>query len=424
MIQHDVEYLKLNIGQNKLNVITINQPHAARVSINVFVDVGSSNELDTEQGYAHFLEHCRFKSTKTRSTQEIAKSVEIIGADFNAYTSQNQTCYYAVGLNDTLNTLIDIMGDITCNSIFPEDEIERERDVVIQEMKMYCDNINSVANEALYDAAYGLQPKGHPILGNIKNIETVKQKDIIDFSNKHYNSETITVVVAGDIDNNLIKEMLIKYFSNIAPVSNRLQNTTKPKFFPQAKIVNKNFEHVVTNIAFNLNGCLSNELVSLAADALGSGMSSPLWQEVRQKYGLVYSVYSYNNPDRFYNELIFGYETTTDKNNKCLETIGSLIKHANDFVTADDITRATNQMLAQYAICAENPQALAHYYGSNKVVFDETIHIKERIDQIKNITASDIRNVLEMIKTNDFAMGMCGPIEENAPVYEVLKSSI
>lgn len=424
MIPHDVEYLKLEIGDKQLNVIPITIPNAPRVSINVFVNVGSTNELDTEHGYAHFLEHCRFKSTKSRSTHDIAKSVEIIGSNFNAYTSENHTCYYAVGLKDTFSTLIDIMGDITCNSIFPEDEVERERGVVIQEIKMYADNINAMAHEALYESAYGLQPKGHSILGDVPTIEKVTRQNVVDFSNKHYNADTITVVVAGDIDNNKIKEMLSKHFENISPRSERLTITSKPKFFPQAKIISKDFDHLSTIIAFGIENQFSNELVSMAADVFGSGMSSPLWQEMREQHGLVYQVYAYNNPDRFYNEFTIGYETTTDKNNKCLETIGSLTKHINDFTTSDDILRARNSTLSSYAICTENPQALANYYGSNYVVFDEKDHIREKIEQIKNITEQDIRNVLESLKNTNFAMGVCGPLNENDNVYETLKAAL
>lgn len=424
MIPHNVEYLKLEIGDKQLTVIPITIPNAPRVSINVFVDVGSINELDTEHGYAHFLEHCRFKSTKSRSTREISKSVEIIGSTFNAYTSENHTCYYAVGLKDTISTLIDIMGDITCNSIFPEDEIERERGVVIQEIKMDVDNINGMAYRALHESAYGFQPKGHPILGDISTIEKVTRQNVIDFSNKHYNADTITVVVAGDIESNKIKEMLSKHFENISPPSERLTITTKPKFFPQAKINSKDFDHLSTIIAFGIENQFSNELVSIAADVFGGGMSSPLWHTMREEHGLVYRVYSYNNPDRFYNEFTIGYETTTDENIKCLETIGSLIKNINNLVTPDDITRAINSTLASYAICTESPLALANHYGSNYVVFNEKDHISNKIEQIKNITEQDIRNVLESLKNTDFAMGVCGPLSENDNVYETLKATM
>lgn len=393
---------------NGINLVTTKMPESDMVTVRVIVDAGTLHEKEFEPGIAHFLEHARFKSTKTRSAREISKEIEILGCNFNAYTTNDHTAYYATGLNSSFEKIIEILGDITCNSIFPEEEIETERQVVLQEISMYADRIDALAEEAFNLAAYAEQSISLPTLGTSEFIKSVTNKDLKRFVKDHYFAENITISIAGNIDHKCASELVEKYFSSIQ--SKKKKKNPKFKFTARQIIKSGDFEQFNINIGFNLGKNDEFDFTSnLAAIAFGGGMSSPLFDEVREKRGLVYGTFAtsiaYPDNDVF----ILDASTTPDNYKALIETFGSCIINANDLVTKDDITRAKNSILVKFAQQKNSSSVMSAIYGGQVRKFGKVMKEFSKFPSlIESVTEDQIRDYLGKLKAADFAVGIGG----------------
>lgn len=280
---------------NGLRIVTEAVPFVRSVALGVWVDVGSRDEKRHEQGISHFLEHMLFKGTEKRSTFEIAHSLESLGASLDAFTSRDVTCFYVRCLDEHLENGLEVISDMLQNSIFDAEEIEKEKRVVLEEIQTVEDTPDDLIHDLVAKSVWGNNPVGAPIMGTPETVQTFTRSQLIDFLDKNYHPSRIVVSVAGNLDHNQVVDLAARLFT--------FQNTPpqiSQRHVPlEVDISKKHFHRDIGQTHI----CLGSQTCSykhprryenlIANTALGEGMSSRLFQEVRERLGLAYAVYSY-----------------------------------------------------------------------------------------------------------------------------------
>lgn len=282
---------------NSLRVVTQQVPGMHTVSIGVWVSNGARCEQPVEQGVAHFIEHLLFKGTKRRTARQITREIDSLGGILNAFTSYEYVCYYAKALAKTLPQVVDILSDMFLHSTFPADEIEKERKVVLQEIKMRDDAPEESIHDRLHQSFWKGHPLGHPILGTEETISNMSRDAILDFRSHWYRPSEIIIAAAGGVEHQALVALLHESFSCLEPGEPRrvVKPQTRLASGRVLELCERDLEQ--TLICLGTEGLPTNSpdrysLMILNA-ILGGGMSSRLFEEIREKRGLAYSVYSY-----------------------------------------------------------------------------------------------------------------------------------
>ncbi|MDH4204698.1 MAG: insulinase family protein, partial [Desulfobacteraceae bacterium] len=279
---------------NGIKVITRKMPHLRSVSMGVWVNVGARDESPVESGLSHFIEHMIFKGTKKRTAFQIAKEFDAIGGHTNAFTSTENTCYHAKVMDTHLDTMVDILSDVFLNSLFDDKEVENERAVILQEIGMAEDNPDEYIHILSGMNFWGKNSLGRSVLGSRENIKKFNSDTIKKFFHRFYQPERIVVSAAGNLDHNHFMDIAGPVFESIQP-GNDLSERITPDGHCKVDIHYKDLEQV--HICLGTKGMSITDprryAFSLLNTILGGNMSSRLFQEVREKRGLAYSVYSY-----------------------------------------------------------------------------------------------------------------------------------
>ncbi len=314
------------------------------LSIGLWLNVGSVNENNKQLGIAHMLEHMAFKGTKTRNAFEISKEIEDVGGDINAYTSKENTAYYVKLLPSNYKLGIEILSDIFLNSTFPEEEIERERGVIISEIGQSNDMPDDKVFDKFYSLAYENQSIGKPILGTKFSVSSFNKNDLRKFCNQYYNPSNLIIGISGKFDEKKIVNQIKMNFEYL--VSGNKSNRIKYKWNSGYHSEKKDLQQA--HIVFGVEG-LSNvdeqrlELAALSI-ILGGGMSSKLFQEIREKKGLCYSIFSFQS--QFFSSGIFGFYSACNPNDleNLLNTSLKEVKNLDKNIINSDLDRAKAQL--------------------------------------------------------------------------------
>ena len=282
--------------KNGLTILTYNMPYVNSVAINLIAKVGARYEKTEEEGISHFLEHMAFKGTKTRTAKQIAEEFDSIGGHFNAYTGHENTVYYVRVLSENCDQALNILADIIQNSIFADEQIAKEYQVIMQEIAHHQDNPDDLIYAKFYNKVYREQPLGKSILGTAKTLATFMKEHFFNFIDKHYNAENLYLSIAGNIDHDKIVIIAEQLFSS-------LKRGVKSSFIPAKYIggncfINKELEQTSLVLGFEGTSYINLEKLyqtHLLYIMFGSGMSSRLFQSIREKLGLAYAVGSYNS---------------------------------------------------------------------------------------------------------------------------------
>lgn len=280
---------------NGLRVVLEPIPYLRSVSVGIWVLAGSRDETENWAGISHFCEHMLFKGTARRSAWDIADEMDRIGGQLNAYTSKELTCYYTRVLDDHLTIAMDVLTDMFFNSAFKEDEIEKEKNVVLEEINMYEDTPEDLAHDILQAAVWSGEGLGRAVLGSQESVSALKKADFESFLKKAYRPERVVVSVAGKYDEAAVMDMVERYFSTFNNADEPFANTCKAIYTPSKVTREKDVEQLHLCMAFPGISIGTDDSYTLAAlnTIFGGGMSSRLFQNIREKHGLVYSVYSY-----------------------------------------------------------------------------------------------------------------------------------
>lgn len=383
---------------NGIKVVTYKMPQMKSVSVGLWLNVGSRCETPDNNGVSHFIEHMLFKGTKKRSAKKISQIFDSIGGQLNAFTGKECTCFYTKALSNYLELSVDILSDMFFNSLFSESEIALEKNVVLEEIDMYEDSPEELVNDIIAQTIWK-KSLGYPILGSRKNIEEITREKIIDYKNKNYTFNRIVISVAGNFDEKELLKYLNKYFSGQMKEESKLVYE-KNIFHSGSVVKNKDIEQA--HICMTYPGLKSrDDLVypMLALNlVLGGGMSSKLFQEIREKRGLAYSVFSYTSS--YMEEGAFSiYAGCNPKNEK---TVINIIESQIDKITSKGLTKkeienAKQQLKGNFLLGLENTTSIMSYGGKSECLWGEIETIDEVIDQINNIDEAKIKEVIDKV---------------------------
>ena len=385
--------------KNGINVVTYNMPHVRSVGINVIVKVGSRFENLSEWGISHFLEHMAFKGTENRSAKDIAEAFDNIGGAFNAYTSREQTVYHTKVLAENTELALEILADILQNSLYREEDVEKEKAVINQEIAQTNDNPDDLAFELLGPVAFGDTPVGRSILGTKESIAKFTPQNLKDYVAKHYNAENIYISAAGCVDHDIFIKLAERLFS--AP-SHSAQNCEQAKYYGGCNLLEKDLEQTTFILGFegyaysNLKEYYTAQMLSLI---LGGGNSSRLFQQVRESRGLAYAVGAFMTS---YNDTgLFSIYAGTDSSS--LQELQSVLLQEVDKIKHDvtdiELQRAEAQMKANIWMAQEKTGYKAEEIGKNYSIFSRFVTPNEVISILNDITKDNIIKTANKIFT-------------------------
>ncbi|MDO5089463.1 MAG: pitrilysin family protein [Leptotrichiaceae bacterium] len=366
-------------------------------SVGVFVKTGSRDESDEEEGISHVLEHMLFKGTSKRNYFEISEETDYLGASINAHTTKEETVFYINALTEFLEKSVDILFDIVTNSLIPEEELIKEKDVIVEEINMYQDSPDDFVFELNYaDCIKGQY--GKPIIGTEKSVRSFTSEIIRKYYNERYTKDNIVIVVSGNFHKDKIIEKVDEYFSKLPDKKTDRREKIEFGFKSGENNYEKNINQVNICISHEGQSYNSNDRIytDILANIMGGSMSSRLFQEIREKRGLAYSVYTYN---QYYKE---GGVTTTyigtnrDSYKEALEiTLNEFEKMKEKGITSAELQKAKNKYLSKIAFSMENPRSRMSIIGNYYVRRGEIIDINKLKQEIENVSLENINRFLK-----------------------------
>ena len=371
------------------------------LSVGIWVKTGSANEASKEFGMAHFIEHMLFKGTHKRSAWEIASEMDNIGGILNAFTSKECTCYHARVASDQLATALDLLCDIVFFSKFDEAELEKEKGVVLEEIHMVEDSPDDLVHEILCEAYYQDYPLSHPILGSSQSVSSFKREDLLRFHKKHYSKNNIVIAVAGGFDFdeffNLCEEYTSKYDSDTG------ETYSLEKYIPKAQCTaykKKPIEQAHLALVFpgfDMDHPLLYA-VSLFNNIFGGGMSSRLFQRIREDMGLAYDVYSHPSSYTATGTFTIYAAVNPDRAESALEAILHEVQQArNKGITDEEFERGKNQLRGNYVLGLESTTARMNAIGRSMTLLGKLRKSEDTLKSIEAITIDDVAQAIETV---------------------------
>jgi predicted Zn-dependent peptidase len=401
-----------------LRIITEQVPGQRSATIGVWVGVGSRDEGATVHGCSHFLEHLLFKGTPERSALDISIALDAVGGEFNAFTAKEYTCFHARVLDQGLPLAVDVLGDMVTASLITEDDVDAERDVILDEIAMHDDDPDDVAHNLFASLAWGDSPLGRPIAGTAETIEAMTRDQIRRFYARHYRPERMVVSVAGSVDHAKVVRLVRTAFSRrdflagtARPVPAR--QTDKPrKVGTGIAEASRQFEQV--NVVLGVQGLTRSDdrrfALGVLNAALGGGTSSRLFQEVREKRGLAYSVFSFASQHVDAGLVGVSVGCLPNKLEQVLDVVrAELAKIAQDGIDAEELTRGKGQLKGGLVLGLEDSASRMTRLGKSELVDDELLAIDEVLARIDGVTLDDVRILAAELFSQPEILAIVGP---------------
>jgi predicted Zn-dependent peptidase len=399
--------------QNGVRIVLEQIPTMRSVAIGVWIGTGSRNENEQNNGISHFLEHMFFKGTKTRSAREIAEAFDSIGGQVNAFTSKEYTCYYAKVLDEHAGFALEMLADMFFNSTFVEEELKKEKNVVLEEIKMYEDTPDDIVHDLLSKACYANHPLGYPILGTEQTLNTFTGDTLREYMAENYTPDKVVISVAGNVEEGFIDE-IEKYFGSFEAKQNSRQMAA-PVFQPQKLARKKETEQAHLCIGFNGLPVGHKDIYSLIIlnNILGGSMSSRLFQEVREQRGLAYSIFSYHSSYQDGGLLTIYGGTGSNQLDLLFETIQETVqKLKEDGITSKELQNSKEQMKGSLMLSLESTNSRMSRNGKNELLLGRHRSLDEVIECINNVTEDSVNNLAKQIFSEDFALALISPTGE------------
>tara|TARA_B100001123_G_scaffold142879_1_gene166142 strand:- start:274 stop:1527 length:1254 start_codon:yes stop_codon:yes gene_type:complete len=397
---------------NGLRIVTHNMPEFESVTFGVWNDVGCRDEEEEINGTAHFLEHMAFKGTTSKSALEIMEKVENVGGYINAYTSEEITAYWVKMLSNDLHIGIDIISDILQNSIFETKELERERGVILQEIGMYLDTPAHMVGDYWLKTAFPDQPIGRLILGKKEIIKSIKREKIINFMKTNYHPSKMVVSAAGKINHEQFVETISNSMTNLP--AGTLKPRTKAEYKGGEYREDKDLEQIHLILGFKGLNYHDEDYDALRVYSaiMGAGGSSRLFQEIREKRGLVYSIYS--DMDSFSDSGTFQVVAGTGKNEikELLPVLCDELISLPNNLDEKEIEKSKAQLKASTLMSQESTMNNATTSAYQLLRYDKLIDINERIKRIENVSKESIEKVSKKIISSNPTISSIGPIKQ------------
>ncbi len=388
--------------KNKLRILTVPIKDAQTVTVMVLVAAGSKYEVPENNGISHFLEHMCFKGTTKRPTpQHITHELDALGVQYNAFTGHEYTGYYIKGATKHYEKIVEIISDIYLHSTFPQDELNRERGVILDEINMYEDHPQKKVDDILMQLVYGEQPAGKMILGTRENIRMISQDMIKQYHNEHYVAAGTLVVVAGNMPAAKTVRDIQKAFAPIATSKKHPKPAVDDsQTAPAVRAVFKETDqtHIMLGYRTFKKKHAQSFAASFMATVLGGGMSSRLFDRIRERMGLGYYVYAYNDTYTDHGILKIGVGVANDR---VVETVAAIheecMRLVNEPMTDDELKKVKEYLIGNMYLGLETTDAWADFYGFSEIVKSKLLSPKEREKMIQKMTARQVQKVAKAI---------------------------
>lgn len=417
------ENVNITTLDNGLKVVTNAMASVESTSAGIWVEAGARFEAPSVGGVSHVLEHMTFKGTHKRTAQSLAEEIEAVGGQINAYTSRENTAYYAKTLKEDLGLAIDIVSDLVINATLDGEEFERERGVILQEIHQANDTPDEVVYDLFQIAAYPDQPLGRPVLGYHDGISTMERSSMEDYMAEHYRSGGMVLAAAGKLNHDEVVDMAAEHFAT-AP-------TGKGKTHPVAKYAGgelremRDIEQVHVVLGFEGFDYMDDDFYAagILSGLFGGGMSSRLFQEVREKRGLVYSVYSFFSP--YADSGLFGvYAGTGEKEvTELIPVITDELSKLTNKIDEEEIDRAKAQIKSSLLMSLENTSSRAEQLARQVSVYDRVIPIEEAVKKIQSVSEEDLIRVAKRFLASPLTLAAVGPIG-NLESFDKIKARL
>lgn len=414
---------RLTTLPNGFRIVTEAMPGLKSASVGIWITAGGRHERVEQNGIAHFLEHMAFKGTEKRSSLRIAEEIEDVGGYINAYTSREMTAYYARVLEDDVALALDVIGDIVLNPVFDPKEIETERHVILQEIGQALDTPDDIIFDWLQEACYPDQPFGRSILGPAERVAGFSRDDLTGFVAEHYSPDRMILSAAGAVDHDAIVAQAETLFGARKSVGGGLIQPAVFKGVERREV--KTLEQVHFALAFDAPGYLAPDvyIAQIYAMAMGGGMSSRLFQKIREERGLCYSIFAQSGAYEDAGQITIYAGTSEEEIGELTAITLQELKRASSDMSDAEVARARVQLKAGMLMGLESPSSRAERLARLLAIWGRVPEPEEAIAKIDAVTLPDVRRYAGEMIGADAALALYGPVD-GAPSLEEIKRGL
>ncbi|MDH7576704.1 MAG: pitrilysin family protein [Bacillota bacterium] len=400
---------------NGVRIVSEEMPGVRSVAFGIWIGTGSHYEDDTEAGISHLIEHLLFKGTEKRTAKEIAEAIESVGGHLNAFTSKEYTCYYARVLDEHLPIAIDVLADMFFSSLFTPEDIEREKKVVQEEIRMYEDSPDEIIHDLFTQTIWDGHPLGRPVIGTRDSVAALSREKITSFYQKHYRPANLVLALAGNIKHEKALSLLEPLFAEATSKKAPEYHTTPP----QPRAIFKHFYKPLEQVQLCLGvpGLSQKDeqiyALQILNNILGGGASSRLFQKIREERALVYSIYSYytayrdtglfaiyaaTNPDNFHDVLQLSWQEVR--------------KIAKEGISPEELNRSKEQIKGSILLASENVTHRMHRLGKSELIYNRLIPTEEVLEKVALASCEELQRLaLELLDSSRFTGTVLGNLD-------------
>jgi predicted Zn-dependent peptidase len=399
---------------NGIPIVIDKVKDARSVSLGVWVKFGSRNESSQKNGISHFLEHMFFKGTQMRTSKEIAVEIDSLGGELNAFTSRETTTFYIKVLDEHIENALNLISDIFLHSVFPEEEIEKEKRIIFEEIKMVQDSPEDYIHDLFNKNIWGKSSLGQPVLGRESSIETFTKDDLLYHIKKYYGNNNIVIASSGSFD----EDFLLNYLNHTLGSSRRDSkpvNIACPEFRGEINIIPKNLSEA--HVCLGLKGISQKSddryAMYLLNAVLGAGISSRLFQEVREKRGLAYSIYSYNSS--YFDTGVWAVYAGADKKNvrEVIDIIMNQMRELSVSLDSEDLQKAKNQLKGNIILALESISSKMINIAKQELYYGRYFSPQDIINAVDVVTLEEAKGLAQrLVENSSFALTVYGPVGE------------
>ncbi|MFL6051939.1 MAG: M16 family metallopeptidase [Actinoallomurus sp.] len=403
-----------------LRIVTETVPTVRSVAFGIWAGVGSRDESIEDAGASHYLEHLLFKGTRTRTALEISSLMDAAGGEMNAFTAKEYTCYYARVLDSDMPLAIDVVSDMVINSLIEPQDVDAERGVILEEIAMHDDDPTDAVHDEFSAALFGDTPLGRPILGTVESISGIGRDRIARYYRDRYVPQNLVVSAAGNVDHDEVVRLVQAAFEGVLGDEGQLPSAPRiggPGAAPASGVRSIVRPTEQANLILGSVGITRTDerrfALGVLNAALGGGMSSRLFQEIREKRGLAYSVYSYNS--QYADTGIFGVYAgclpakVDEVLEICRDEVAKVAEHG---ITEEELERGKGQLRGSFVLGLEDTGSRMSRIGKSELVYDSLLSVDDILARIEAVTLDDVRTVGRDILGRPMTMTVIGPFED------------
>ena len=407
-----------------LRIVTEEERSVRSAAFGIWVNVGSRDETVSTAGASHFLEHLLFKGTKKRTSLEISSAIEAVGGETNAFTSKEYTCFYARVIDKDLPLAVDVISDLITSSVVKAVDVDAERKVVLEEIAMRDDDPSDLIHDLFLEKYYGDTPLGRPILGTVKSIKSMSRNTVFNYYRNRYKPEDLVVSVAGNVKHKNVAAMVEEALSK-DNFLDQPKKDFKVRSSPQIKVAGKGEVTLLdrkteqAHIVYGVPGVARDDkrrfALSILSSALGGGMSSRLFQEIREKRGLAYSTYAYSQQFAGSGVLSFYVGCKPNKAKEAIKIIQSILYDvAENGLTSAEISRAKGAVSGSLVLSQEDTGSRMTRIGKSELVYGQVLSFDGILREISSVTPEQIKEIASESLPTSPTLAVVGPFRSTS----------